>query len=254
MRNTNLKVILLFLSFLLFHAATTASNKPVFGVLLFPPSVFIDEETGICMGEVISLTRKILDEQSIPIDIICAPPSRLYRMLENEQIDFTMNIKSTKSLPDDIVFIETPYSTLQLNQYSHINREAEKYVAATRGFDYQGYRDVLTEKKYNFIDLPNSISAIQVFLKKRSAHLLSFKRPFDFYIKDKQLKISDTIITTTLFAVPTFYGINNASPHLDKLSMAFNHYADKHDVKYFKSAANSLEKIEQETQKHNEQR
>ncbi|MFT6990583.1 MAG: hypothetical protein ACJASL_002561, partial [Paraglaciecola sp.] len=52
-----------------------------------------------------------------------------------------------------------------------------KTVAAIRGFSYHGFRTKLTTQGYDFFDLPTSISAIQLFLKKRSSHLISYRSP-----------------------------------------------------------------------------
>ena len=219
---------------LFFSSALLGSERATLGVILFPPNVLIDEVTGECRGHGIQTTREILAEYSIEIDVICAPPVRIYRLLENAEIDFTINIKSTKGLPEDVTFIDKPYRILQLKLYSHLDRKNGKDVAAVRGFDYQGFRNKLIQQEYRFFDLPNSISSIQVFLKKRIPHLISYGGPYGYYIRDKKLKVSDAITSTHLYSVPTHYTITNKSPHLKALIAAFDLYADTYQVEYFK--------------------
>jgi polar amino acid transport system substrate-binding protein len=203
------------------------------GILVFPPHSRIDEISGECVGRFIARTKKILAEYAIGVDVICAPPIRIYRMLENADLDFTINIKSTKALPNDIVFVDTPFSTLQLDLYTHKNVQSMKSVAAIRGFSYHGFRTKLMREGYEFFDLPTSISAIQLFLKKRTNHLISYRAPVDYYIEEKKLKIKDGVDVLPLIEVPTYYAISGQSPHIGKLKAAFNDYASKHHLRFF---------------------
>jgi polar amino acid transport system substrate-binding protein len=153
---------------------------------VFPPDSRLDEVTQKCIGAFIDVTEKIMAEYTIKLDVICAPPIRIYKLLENADIDFTINIESTEALPDDHVFVETPYQTLYLDLYTHNKLTSIKEVAAIRGFGYHGYRNKMLANGYTFFDLPTSISAIQVFLKKRSRHLISYRAPVDYYINEKK--------------------------------------------------------------------
>ncbi|MFT6990584.1 MAG: polar amino acid transport system substrate-binding protein [Paraglaciecola sp.] len=67
------------------------------------------------MGRFISITKKVLAEYDINVDVVCAPPVRIYRFLKSTDVDFTINIKSTQALPKDIVFVDTPFNTLNLD-------------------------------------------------------------------------------------------------------------------------------------------
>jgi polar amino acid transport system substrate-binding protein len=219
--------------FLFLCTPISAKESVTLGILVFPPHSRIDELTNECVGAFITITEKILAEYAINVDAVCAPPIRIYRMLENADVDFTINIKSTTALPKDIVFVDIPFSTLNLDLYSHKNAQSIKSVAAIRGFSYDGFRTKLLAQGYEFFDLPTSISAIQLFLKKRTNHLISYRAPVDYYIQEKKLNIKDSISILPLIDVPTYYGISSKSPHLEKLKAALDDYATKYQLTFF---------------------
>jgi polar amino acid transport system substrate-binding protein len=218
---------------LLLSTPISATPKVTLGILVFPPHSILDEETNECVGRFVTITKKILAEYAINVDVVCAPPIRIYRLLEHAEVDFTINIKSTTALPKDIVFVETPFSTLNLDLYTHKNAEFTRSVAAIRGFSYHGFRKRLLAQGYEFFDLPNSISAIQLFLKKRTSDLISYRSPVNYYIQEKNLNIEDNISVIPLVEVPTYYAISGQSPYLEKLQAAFDDYASKHQLTFF---------------------
>lgn len=165
-----------------------ANESVTLGTLVFPPHTLIDEQINECVGDFISITKKILSEYDINVDVVCSPSVRVYRLLKNADINFTINVKSTKALPKDIIFVDTPFGTLNLELYAHNSVDSTKSVAAIRGFSYHDYRNKLKLQGYEFIDLPTSISAIQLFLKKRSSHLIFYRSPVDYYIQEKKIK------------------------------------------------------------------
>ena len=226
-------VKLLMFLFLLLSISISAKEMVTLGTLVFPPHSRIDAQTNKCVGSFVTITRKILADYDIDVDVVCAPPIRIYRMLESADIDFTINIKSTKALPHDVVFVDTPFSILKLDLYQHKNALSTKSVAAIRGFSYHGFRDKLMLEGYEFFDLPTSISAIQLFLKKRSSHLITYRSPAEFYIKNKNLDIKGSVSILPLVDVPTYFAISGNSPHLEKLKVAFNGYAAKNQISFF---------------------
>ena len=212
---------------------SNAKQTVTLGTLVFPPMARVDQQSNKCVGHFVTITKKILAAYAINIDVICAPPIRIYRLLENAKVDFTINIKSTKAMPKDMVFVDTPFSTLSLDLYAHKDTVLTRSVAAIRGFSYHGFREELTAQGYEFFDLPTSISAIQLFLKKRTSHLISYRSPVDYYIQEKKLNLKDNVIIKPLVDVPTYYAISGNSPHLEKLQAAFNDYASKHQLSFF---------------------
>mgnify|MGYP000277116413 CR=1 FL=1 len=203
------------------------------GVIEFPPHVKKDENTNKCVGKFVSISKKILSEYGIDFETVCAPPIRIYRLLESGAVDFTINIKSTEALPKDIVFVEPPFSTLSLNLYSHKQASLGENVAAIRGFSYHGYRSKLVSQGYEFFDLPTSISAIQMFVKKRSSNLISYRAPVEYYIAEKGLEIKDNVRILPLTEIPTYIAISGQSKHLELIKSAFDDYAKKHQLAFF---------------------
>jgi polar amino acid transport system substrate-binding protein len=110
-------------------------------------------------------------------------------------------------LPKDIVFIGTPFNTLTLDFYSHKNTQSIKIIAAIRGFSYHGFRTKLTALGYEFFDLPNSISAIQLFLIKRSGHLISYRAPVQYLIEKNKLSMKDDVPVLPLANINIYYAM-----------------------------------------------
>jgi polar amino acid transport system substrate-binding protein len=233
MQSLKIFIFIFIFIFLLLSTPTSAKDNVTLGILIFPPHSRLNELTNECEGRFVTITKKILAEYSINVDVVCAPPIRIYRLLKNADVDFTINIKSTQALPRDVVFVETPFNTLSLDLYRHKNASAIKSIAAIRGFSYQGFRTKLMGQKYEFVDLPNSISAIQLFLKNRTNYLISYRSPVEYYIEEKKLNIKDDVSVLPLIEVSTHYAISGQSVQLKKLKAALEDYASKHQIRFF---------------------
>lgn len=219
--------------FIVLSTPISARENVTLGIPVFPPYSIIDEKTNECVGDFITITKKILAEYAFNVDVVCAPPIRIYRLLKISDVDFIINIKSTKALPKDIVFVETPFNILSLDLYTHKNTQALKSLAAIDGFSYHGFRTKLMAQGYEFLDMPTSISAIQLFLKKQSSHLISYRSPVEYHIQQKKIDIKDGVSVSPLLDVPTFFAISAQSPHLEKLQSALEDYASRHQLKFF---------------------
>src|SRR5690606_21589824 len=124
------------------------------GVHNFPP-YFVMTDNDNCGGEAVELSRSLLQNDDITLTTVCATPARLYKMLQSGEVDLTINIKHTRALPDNVSFVATPYVQLSLVLLTHgaaVAREKLPTIAAIRGFDYHGQRQVLVDKGYSFID------------------------------------------------------------------------------------------------------
>ena len=117
--------MLIFL-FLGLSSPISARGNVTLGILVFLPHSRIDDVTNECVGRFVNFTEKILAEYSINLDVVCAPPIRIYQLLKNADVDFTINIKSTKALPKDIVFVDSLFSTFRLDLYTHKNTQLKK--------------------------------------------------------------------------------------------------------------------------------
>ncbi|PKG93226.1 hypothetical protein CXF95_26965 [Paraglaciecola sp. MB-3u-78] len=74
---------------------------------------------------------------------------------------------------------------MNLDFYAHKKAEFTRSVAAIRGFSYHGFRKRLMAQGYEFFELPNSISAIQLFKKKRTSDLFLIFPPLTSIFKKK---------------------------------------------------------------------
>lgn len=213
---------------------TLAEPRAVtFGTILYPPGTNIEENTGKCIGSNIDRTRKILRHYDININVVCTAPIRIYKMIENNQIDFTINIKSTLALSPYVEFTRVPSRQIILNLYKHKNVDVMTSISAVRGFDYNGHRLKFTEQEIEFIDLHNTISAIQVFVRQRSDALLSYQGPMDYYLATKGIDLDDTVQIKKLLTLDSFYAINKESPYAEILHSALDDFAEKNELKYY---------------------
>lgn len=209
---------------------TLASSPVTLGAVLFPPDTMLDEQTSECIGSVIDVTKKILAEHAQEVDVICAPPSRIYQLMNQGEVDFTVNIKTTDSLPAQISFVDTPFRKIEVKLYSYINTKFKKDIAAVKDFSYHGYRDNLIKQGYQFFDMPTGISAIQFFIKNQSGNLLAYSSTVDYYIYVKDLDIRDKISSQAMTEVSSHYAISTNSPFKQQLLDIFNNYAREHNV------------------------
>ena len=158
-------------------------------------------------------------------------------MIQSGEVDITINVKSTKALRDHADFVAIPYQRLTLALYQHQPYSSEKIVSGIRGFDYHGERLNMVNLGFKFIDLPNTQSAVQVFVKKRSTHLISYRGPADYYLQQFEQKLTEQIRMTPLLEVDTHYAVGKKSRYSKKIIDALNDYAKRHDLKYFRESA-----------------
>lgn len=226
--------ILLFALLMLTTFAGAADMEIRFGVHHFPPYIVLDS-TGNCDGQAVELTRTILQKDGVKVTLVCATAARLYKMLQSGEVDLTINIKHTKALPDDVSFVEPPYAQLTLVLLTHgaaVAREAHPTIAAIRGFDYHGQRALLSEQGYRFIDLPDSISAVELFVKGRSSALLTYDGPFNYYLQQQGLPFARHYQRQVLETIDTHYVISGQSQHQDYIRQTIQHYASANKLSY----------------------
>ncbi|KKO44860.1 hypothetical protein WG68_13600 [Arsukibacterium ikkense] len=204
------------------------------GVHNFPP-YFVMTDNDNCGGEAVELTRNILQQGNIRLTTVCAPPARLYKMLQNGEVDLTINIKHTQALPANISFIQTPFAQLSLILLSNSSAAApdKPTIAAIRGFDYHGQREVMAAKGFSFIDLPDSISAVEMFVRDRSTALLTYQAPFDHYLQQHKLSFEKHYQYKVLEHIDAYYVISEQSPHKVYITETLNRYASSEQLSYF---------------------
>jgi polar amino acid transport system substrate-binding protein len=233
-----LKILFLLL---LFSPSIAAKQEVTLGVVLFEPFSMIDSETNECIGEAINITKRILSEYNVDVEVVCANASRIYKLIENAEVDFSINVKTTNALANNVEFIDQPFTNLRLNLYSRISDSKQRTVAAIRGFDYNGHRLNLTQEGYEFIDLPNALSAARLFDLKRAENLISYAGPVEYYVKNKILTLDNNILIIPLGSITTHYAIAKKSPQIRLLKKVLNDYAKKHSFEYFAESERLIE-------------
>ncbi|WP_100641217.1 substrate-binding periplasmic protein [Alteromonas facilis] len=205
----------------------------VLGASLFPPSAYIDKDSGECVGENIDVSRKVLAHYDIKLEVVCTLPARMYRLIKNSEVDFTVNVKSTTDLRPYVEFVEPPLKNLIINLYRHANDNELKTISAIRGFEYNGGRQNLVDQNYRFIDLPTAEAALQLFLKRRTSALISYQSNVLHLMQQNGLSFPNEVTVTPLLEVNAYFGVAKGSEHFDLLWHAFNDYAEVNDLTYF---------------------
>lgn len=203
---------------------------------MFPPSAYIDKKTGKCVGENIDIARKILSHYNIKLNVVCALPIRMYRLVENAEVDFTVNVKLTTALRPHVEFVDPPLKRLVINLYHYGTDSEFKTISAIRGFDYNGTRRKLTDQDYRFIDLPTAESAIQLFLKRRSDALISYQSNVVHIKQQNAIVFPEDVTASPLLEVNAYFAIAKGSAKFDLLKYLLNDYAEQHNLEYFVQA------------------
>lgn len=239
LRSNLLRIALLGISGSLMFCATLAAEPVLLkmGVHNFPPDLVVNAD-GSCGGPGVQLSQQIFADAGMQVEPVCITPARMFMLLDSGDIDFSINIKSTRKLSRQHLPVDPPYSKLQLVLYSHLHRSnapRDDSVAAIRAFDYQGQRQQLLQQGYIFIDLPDSVSASQFFLLHRSQHLLTYDRPFVAYLQAHQPDLLQTLQRKPIDSIDTFYILSAKSPHQTAMQQAIVTYASKHRCVYIAS-------------------
>lgn len=213
--------------------AKEANNMPTFGMVILSPYVYFDHESNQCMGKTIDITKMIMAEYKVPLEVICGSPSRIYKGLQVGDVNFTINTKTISNEIDNTFMVKPVFSEVKVNLYSHLTMPNSSEIAVTRDYEYQGVRKQLRDQGYKFVDLPTGLSAFTVFFKKKSQHLLSFSQPIEQYLRDNAITLSKDIKVETLHKVQSNYVIMRDSRHFEVLRRTLTDYASKHNIEYF---------------------
>lgn len=225
--------------FVCFWSFSLCAEQPVvMGVILIEPFIKLNEKTNTCEGEALDITKNILAASEIKVEVVCANPNRIYKMIENAQVDFTINVTTTKAIVDHVEFVKLPFRKLELNLYSrHVDPE-QNTVAAIKGFDYNGFRQQLSSNGYEFIDMPSPISASRLFAMGKTSHLIFYSGPLNYYVSKQVIALDDSVAVKTLDTTTSHYGIARKSKYIDLLKEAFANHARETKVEYFIDTAN----------------
>ncbi|MGB3726256.1 MAG: hypothetical protein WA981_10860 [Glaciecola sp.] len=216
--------------------ATDVENLPTLrvGLIIFPP--FVQQNIGSeCVGSTVDNINEIFPPSDYKVVMYCASPARIYRDLELNRIDLTINIKSTKSLSKFVEYSMEPHRILEVMLYSNTQMNS-KTVSAINKFEYHGMRKRLASNGYTFIDYSNIKESLTVFLRGATTHLLSYRHPFDHYLKEnmsqrafKQLAVDFTEVSLT--EVPTYYSVNKRTINAPEIVTRINAFHQQRDTK-----------------------
>lgn len=207
-------------------------KKLVLGVVQFPPLIVLDSNNYECVGPAIDTSKTLLESIGYAVSVQCIPAARLYNLIERGTVDITINVRSTGALINNVQFIDTPFSYLSLGLVKNLSLEDDKSVAAIRGFDYLGLRNELIGKGFTFFDLPSSNDAINLFIHGRTANLLTYLGPYDYYLDKQPITFLETKIVHRK-KVPTYFAISRASRYRESLIAALNGYTEAHNIDTF---------------------
>tara|TARA_R110000868_G_scaffold144619_1_gene363912 strand:+ start:262 stop:1032 length:771 start_codon:yes stop_codon:yes gene_type:complete len=213
--------------------ANAEQQTVILGASLFPPSAYIDKSTGKCVGENIDVTSKILAHYNIKLEVVCTLPARMYLLVKNSEVDFTVNVKSTRALSPYVEYVAPPLKKLVINLYRYGTNSEFKTISAIRGFDYNGSRQKFVDRNYQFVDLPTAESALQLFLKRRSDALISYQSNVTHLKQQNAITFPKEITVTPLLEVNAYYGITKGSANFDLLRHVLKDYAEQHNLEYF---------------------
>ena len=214
---------LAFISLFALSAEHTVVNMPdatkqrvVLGVVEFPPLVMKDPTTMKCHGEIIDTIDALLIKLNYEVRVECAPPARLFERVRKGVVDLTINVKGTRALDDNVIFLDKPVVFLSTLLVSNKKRLNEKSVAAVRGYDFLGLRKELLDEGYTFFDMANASKAIQLFEMHRTAHLLTYEAPYMFYVAINGSTVSELLVSQRR-NIPSFLAVSKTSNQKDSL-------------------------------------
>ncbi|MFC3094377.1 hypothetical protein DRW07_14185 [Alteromonas sediminis] len=196
------------------------------GVVVFPPFTLAHTDKPGCYGPFINQAVDVFLSSGMALSVVCAPAARIYRLLQSGEIDMTINVHSTAGIVGHVKFFNRPFSFLELSLVSYADA-TEKSVAAIRAFDYGGYRGKLSAQGYKFINVPTALDAINVFLRRRSESLITYKGPFDYMMATKAEPEGEPIVMERIAKVPVYFAVANNSPNADAVNAWLASYSLK---------------------------
>jgi hypothetical protein len=197
------------------------------GLTIFPPTVETDRD-GNCFGEGVDLFHDIFSPDKYILNIYCATPARVYRDFANGKIDITVNVKSTESLSQNVLFSDIPYINLQVMLYSN-NLQPNGTIAAIRQFNYHGAKQNLIDMGYVMLNQANSKEAFTVFWRGGAQGLISYKMPYEHYyklLKDAARlgAFEGQITAQELVTVPSYFVVNKTNAQAESLLKRINEF------------------------------
>lgn len=219
------------------EAKATPDKVLHMGIHNFPPDFVVSADGKSCAGEGYLLAQRLFAEAGFKLKAVCTTPARMYLLLDQGEVDFSINIKTTTAISKNHTFVEPAYMPMQLMLYSHAlssNALQDKTVAAIRSFDYLGQRQQLLQQGYQLVDMPDSISAVQLFLHQRTQHLISYQGPFVAYASQQSEFLISELKQKKLAEIDAYFVVSAASTEHQRIIEVLQRYAQTHSCSYLK--------------------
>jgi len=235
------RLLLVFALFMLppVLADTTASPDKILrmGIHNFPPDFVVSTDGKSCSGEGYLLAQQVFAQAGFKLKAVCTTPARMYLLLDQGEVDFSINVKTTAAISKKHTFVEPAYMPMQLMLYSHSlssTAPQDKTVAAIRSFDYLGQRQQLLQQGYQLVDMPDSISAVQLFLHQRTQHLISYQGPFVAYADKQSTDVVTGLKQKKLAEIDAYFVVSAASADHQRIIEVLQDHAKVHSCSYLK--------------------
>ncbi|WP_337881266.1 transporter substrate-binding domain-containing protein [Rheinheimera sp.] len=211
------------------------TGKVRLGIHNFPPGFVMSGDGKTCSGRAVDILDRILNPVGLQIVPQCGTPARIYRQLDSGDLDIGISTITNPLVNHSHLFLTPPYTQLVLMLYSHpesATGAATNSVVAIRGFEYQGQRLKLIQQGFEFIEMPDAVSAINFFLHQRAQHLISYQEPFLHYLQQHDAAPQSQIRQQHLMTVDAQLVVSARSAYKERIIQAVAQYAARHQCHY----------------------
>lgn len=192
----------------------------------FPPYSYIDRYSKKCIGSLVKELEQLIDTLGYHVDSFCAPSARIYQMIDNGQVDLTINTKTTKLLKGNVTFLPLKMTNFSLSLYQSIEADDVKVIAGVRGYSYGGKRQEFIDDGFVFIDFPDTESSTRFFLTGRAKYLMAYDEPFNFYVNSREMLPKIAYRKSLLSSEGAYIAVSTKSDLHDALVTQFSSLAE----------------------------
>ncbi|WP_337843335.1 hypothetical protein [Rheinheimera sp.] len=195
----------------------------------------MSEDGKVCGGRAVTILDKILKPAGLQVEPVCGTAARIYRQLDSGDMDMGISTVTNPLVNHAHTFLTPAYTELVLVLYSHpeaLSGADANSVAAIRGLEYQGQRLLMQQQGYQFIEMPDAISASSFFLHQRAQHLISYEGPFLYYLEQHAPDRSQHIRQQPLMKVDAQLVVSAHSVYKERIIQAVTAFAATHKCRY----------------------
>jgi len=205
-----------------------SSQELVLGYIEFPPFTYTNQH-GSADGTLLKEAQKIIEQAGFQVNTIHLPAARLKKHLEIGEVDLWLGIKPPKDLEDKVLLGKQKLSTIRLNLYSLLAKEAidiadlkGQEVIVIRGYSYGGVIDYLNDSKNNIKihETHDHAAAFKMLAKKRANYLLAYQKPSDLALQ--QLTI-DKLKVNNLSTLPIYFIVSKRDSNAKAVLATLEH-------------------------------